>query len=196
MTTQTNTAAQVGGPESSLGQTRTLTIQFDNLKWRKATVLDSERKTELYRVESHVRNPQIIMHSLLENVPSAESTGEATFHTLSSRIDIRLHGQEIELNSRGFLKDGYTYVSRARPGATMTWKSKSKLNYLELVCLDERAIPVARTSFPSWSLTSAGTIELAGEETVKRGREMDEIILTGLAMMQQRMTVFASAIST
>src|ERR1700722_3861588 len=105
-------------------QTRTLVVRFDNWKWRKATIFDSDEKTELYRLECHLHKPQIIIERLLDNAPSPQSKGEATFHALSSRIDIRLHDNDIQLISRGLMKDSYTYASAALNGAKMTWQSK------------------------------------------------------------------------
>jgi hypothetical protein len=69
----------------------------------------------------------------------------------------------------------------------MTWQSRSKGRDFNLVCLDDKAIAVAQISIGSWSITKAGTIELVGERVTRKGPLMDEIILTGLAMMQQRM---------
>lgn len=176
-------------------QTRTLVVRFDNWKWRKATIFDLDEKTELYRLECHLRKPQIIMESLLDNAPSPQSKGEATFHALSSRIDIRLHDNDIQLISQGLMKDSYTYASPALNGAKMTWQSKSRGRYFNLICLDERAIPVAQVSLGSWSVTKAGTIELAGERLMSHGPEVDEIILTALAMMQQRLTRYAATVA-
>ena len=184
-------AVETGTENYTADQTRTLIVRFDNWKWRKATILESDENTKLYRIECHTRKPQIIMQSLLDNSASTDSSGDATFHTLSSRIDIRLHDQSIKLTSRGSLKDGYTYASPALNGAKMTWQSRSMGRDLNLVCLDERAIPVAQISMGSWSVTKAGTIELTGERVMNQGPVMDEIVLTGLAMMQQRLTRYA-----
>lgn len=176
-------------------KTRTLTVQFDNWKWRKGTILD-EDKTELYRVECHIRSPQIIIQPVLENISLSESRGEVTFHTLSSHIDLRLHNEDIKLISRGMLKDGYTYESPAQNGVKMTWQGKSKWDYLNLVCLNDKAMPVARISLTTWGTTKAGTIELAVVGVLNEGRERDEVILTGLAMLQLRLTAYYTSITS
>ncbi|KIN03545.1 hypothetical protein OIDMADRAFT_51505 [Oidiodendron maius Zn] len=178
------------------GQTRSLIVQFDNWKWRNATILDANTKTVLYRLACHMRKPQLIMHSVLENEnPATDPTGDASFHSLSSRITIRLHGQDFDLTSRGMWKDGYTYASPTRNGEKMTWKGEKRQFDLNIVCLDEKALPVARTSFASWSMTKAGIIELADKNVMNEGPERDEIVLTALAMAQQRLTGYVSATS-
>ena len=182
---------EAGTENYTAGQTRTLTVRFDNWKWRKATISGSDENAKLYRIECHMRKPQIILQSLLSNSASTEASGDASFHTLSSRIDIRLHDQRIELISRGSLKNVYTYVSHAFDGAKMTWQSRSIGRDFNIVCLDEKAIPVAQISLGSWSLTKAGTIELTGARVMNQGPEMDEIVLTGIAIMQQRLTTYA-----
>ncbi|RFU32942.1 hypothetical protein B7463_g3396, partial [Scytalidium lignicola] len=192
----TTSEAQSFEPERSTSQARTLHIQFDNWKWRKGTILDSDQKTELYRIECHTRAPQIIMYSLRDSVQSPESRGEVTMHAMTSRMDIRIHNEDIKLTSRGILKDGHSYTSPALEGAKLTWQSKSKLDYLNLLCLDENAMPVARTSFAnSWKATKGGTIELAGDGVVKDGRAMDKVVLTALAMIQQRLVLYATVIA-
>jgi hypothetical protein len=181
--------------ENNDDQTRSLLVQFDNWKWRNATILDSNTKTPLYRVECHVRKPQIIIRSVLESEAGIDPTGDATFHTFSSRISIRLHGHDMDLSSRGMLKDGYTYTSPTRNGEKMTWQGEKRPFDLNLVCLDEKALPVARTSFGKWSITKAGTIELAGKNVIEEGHERDEVVLTALAVVQQRLMVYYGATS-
>lgn len=179
-------------PSYGIDGSRKLAVEFDNWKWRKGSIFDADTRTELYRMESHMFSPQVVLYSVRDGAPSPESRGEASLHMMKSKINIRLHGQEIVLKPKpGFLKDGNTYVSPALKGATLTWQSKSKLNYLELLCLDENAMPVARVSLSnSFSLKKAGVIELAS--AVKSGPEMDEVVLTGLAMMQRRLMLFSS----
>lgn len=172
---------------SASHQTCILEVRFDNWKWRKAAIVNSHEGSELYHIECHWRSPQITMHSLDNKSSSNALIGDATFHSLSSRIDIRLHEHRITLSSSGFWKDAYTFTSLALPGVKMTWQSRSKGRDFNLVCLDDRAVALAQISIGSWSVTKAGTIELVGERVSRKGPLMEEIIITGLAMMQQRM---------
>lgn len=180
---------------STIAQTRTLQVEFDNWKWRKATVSDLHEKAELYRVEFHVRKPQIIVQPTSQNDPTIKTIGEVTFHCLSSRIDIVLNGRDIELSSRGFWKDGYTYASPALDGARMTWQSRCRGGYFDLVCLNEAAMAVARAVLALGSVKKVATIEIMGGEAMIEGRGMDEMVLTGLAILQQRLTTYSASVA-
>jgi hypothetical protein len=188
--TTANTGESSNSPSNShpsSHQVCTLEVRFDNWKWRKAAIVNPHEGNGLYRIECHLRSPQITIHSLDDTSLPNTPIGDATFHTLSSRIDIRLHEHQIILSSSGLWKDAYTYTSPTLRGMKMTWQSRSKGRDFNLVCLDDKAIAVAQISIGSWSITKAGTIELVGERVTRKGPLMDEIILTGLAMMQQRM---------
>ncbi len=179
---------------------RTLHVKFDNWKWRKASIFDSDQQIELYRLECHTPKPQIIMlppSSTSSQQPTPAPIGEASFHSLTSRIDTTLHNRNhtIALTSRGALKDGFTYDSPAHNWAKLTWQSQTKWDYFKMVLLDETAMPVARIAHSSWSMTKAATIELLREKAGHEcdGELMDEIVLTGLAVLTKRLINYSAA---
>ena len=191
MTTTTMEAPDEAADKDN--QTRSLVVQHNSWMSRNSTVLDVNTKTSLYRIEHRMWRPQITMRSVLENDSAAEPIGDATFYMLTSRIDIRLRGHSIELTCRGWLKDGFTYTSSTRNGEKMTWQREKGVSDLSLVCLDEKALPVARAAFTPGNITKYGTIELAGKNVTNEGQERDEIVLTALAMIRQRMVNYNSA---
>ena len=62
----------------------------------------------------------------------------------------------------------------------LTWTVKSR--NLDLECSDDSGIRVARLHL-GWSLRKTGKIEIFGAE-VARGAVMEEIMVTGLALME------------
>jgi len=186
-------ADEYSDAESTTKTTRTLHVQFDNWMWRHASIFDSDEKTPLYRVECHLRNPKLILHLVPGHNSSASSTrstvttGEASFHYLKNHIGIKLVHDSIKLTSRGTFKDGYTYPSPTRHGATMTWQSKSRGKYFDMVCLDETAMPVARVSLAMCKVKNAVKFELVSEDVMREGTARDEMVMTGLAVLQQRL---------
>lgn len=156
--------------------TRTLHLTFDNWKWSKLTICDSDKTTQLYRVECHTfRKPHLVMHRT-DAPPGAPNAGEGDMHTLTSRVDIRLHGQPFEFRSLGALKDGFYYNSPTLNGAKMIWKSKSRFSYFDLICLDPTGAIVARIEWANMSLTKLGKLELLDEKFVRGGVELVSLL--------------------
>ena len=168
-------------------QKRMLSIRFDNRKWRKGTIYEQNGETELYHVECHFRKPHIILQRTSRILASTEFKGRVTFHCLSSNIDFAMDNCNIKLLSHGILKNGYTFAFPISNGGRMTWKSTRKSKYLELTCLNETAMPAARISLAMFKTKKAATIELIGERNIKEGPDMDVLVLTGLAVLQQRL---------
>lgn len=57
-------------------------------------------------------------------------------------------------------------------------------------------MPVARMDLGCGSRTKGGTIELVGKGVVDDGSwEQEEVVLSGLAVMQQRLTNYIAAVS-
>jgi hypothetical protein len=53
---------------------------------------------------------------------------------------------------------------------------------LDLVCVDERDVAVARFCFANWSLRKCGMLEMFGREVESEG--VEELLVTGLAVVQ------------
>ena len=67
----------------------------------------------------------------------------------------------------------------------MTWKQTAMWKKLEFVLLDEKMAPVAKFSPNCWSFKKAGTMELVDGAMEKE--LMDEVLITGLAVLQDAM---------
>lgn len=185
-------------------ESRILQIHFDDWKWRKATVYDIDDKLELYRVECHMRKPHVILrgNSSRENHdPAVNILGEASVHCLSSRISVKIQDQQFELSSCGAFRRGYKYGSPSAGNARREWRSKNKCGYFDLILIDETTTPIARITLSMWRLHKAAKIEIMSKDVWQANKALEEVILTGLVVMQNRLTMYnatlgASAIST
>ncbi len=180
---------------STTNKPRTLQVQFDDWKWRKATIYDIDDKTELYQVECHLRKPHIVLLPIADDIETIKRRGEISMHTLSSRISLNLHGQSFDLTSCGIVKNGYTYTSSTGGGAKRTWKSKSRCGYFDLILVDEAtALTIARMSMSMWHVHKAVKIEFMDGKVMREDAAIDEVILTGLAVMQQRLVMYNASL--
>ena len=131
----------------------------------------------------------------IHSVSSNASIGTVNFHALTTRIDTIIHNQSVALTSHGIMKLPYSYNSSAFGGMKMTWKPRSKLDELNLVLLDDKAIPVAKFEPTNWSTHKSGKFELLERSTSNAG-VMDEVVSTGLAVIYYRqLQRLAAAIS-
>ncbi|KAE8444368.1 hypothetical protein EG329_000568 [Mollisiaceae sp. DMI_Dod_QoI] len=93
-----------------------------------------------------------------------------------------MHDESIALTSHGIFKLDYAYSSSTFPGMKMTWKHRKVVDDLDMVLLDDRAMPIARFDPTNWSLKKSGKLELL-EACTANGAVMDEVVTTGLAGM-------------
>ncbi|KAI9711062.1 MAG: hypothetical protein M1828_001989 [Chrysothrix sp. TS-e1954] len=171
-------------PGDSQAPTRTLHIYFENWLWRQANILDSDKTSVVYSVDCRLRRPQVTVRT-----PDRSIIGTAGFHLHTMRIDTFVHDFNVSLKSLGLITDGYVYSSNARRDETITWKSLS-WNCFHLLCVDQAGKPLARFLFGKWSIKKGGTIELLDPSCAKDGPMMDEIIITGLTVIQARMMTY------
>ncbi|KAL9097667.1 MAG: hypothetical protein Q9163_006307 [Psora crenata] len=55
-----------------------------------------------------------------------------------------------------------------------------------VVCLDEKSLPVARLEVSHWSVKKEGKLQLVGDGVTEDGMAMDETVMVGLAMLEQK----------
>ncbi|KAL8718840.1 MAG: hypothetical protein Q9181_008144 [Wetmoreana brouardii] len=149
----------------------------------RAHILDTDKTTRLYSLKFRMIKP----HMIIESVSTGATVATVVYHSLSSRIDTTLHGHPVTLTSAGLLKSKYTWSSPALGGATMTWNAKS-FTGLDLDCLDEQGILIARYLFSNWSMTKCGTLELLGPRAT-HGPVTEELLVTGLALVVYVLTL-------
>lgn len=164
-------------PHHTQAPSLTLHVRYESWRTNDVRILDADGATTLYTLKLQLRKPQMTI-----DAASATATiGTVTFPFLTSRIETTVHDSPITLTSLGLLKKGHAWSSPALGNAAMTWKTKSR--NLDLVCSDAQGVMVARFDFPNWGLRKVGKFEMFGSE-VTRGAVLEEILVTGLAMVE------------
>lgn len=173
-------------PHHTQAAARVLHVWYDGWHISRVRVLDTDNATPLYTIRMKITKP----HLVIESASAGSTIGTVSFHTLSNRIDATVHDSSTTLTCRGLFKNGHTYPSPALGGATLTWKTQG--HSLDLVCLDEGGVAIARFCFSNWSLRKAGRVELMGPQAAS-GALMEEIIVTGTAMVEYSVALRSAA---
>ncbi|KAI9842411.1 MAG: hypothetical protein M1837_007156 [Sclerophora amabilis] len=175
----TGASAYPPQPYHTQATTRTLHVYYEDWKVGNVRILDDDNVTELFLVKSRLRKP----HVSIVSCRTGDTVGTAIYHSLTSRIDATVRGSPISMTPRGtFGRKGHAYSSPACGGANMRWAGHFR--DLDLVCLDEREIAIARFHFSNWALRKYGKLELMGPTANDGGAVMEETVVTGLAMAE------------
>ena len=163
-------------------ETQTLQIKYKNWKCNTALMTDSETSDPLYDIEFHLRKPNIVFKSAIDDT----DVGRATFQTFKSRIETQVHGNTLELTPKRFLSMQYSYVSPALQDRTLTWTVKWGWKNVTYTCLDEKSLPLARFKSDCWSksMKAVGKIEFLGTEAESQAAR-DELVVTGFTLAYQ-----------
>ncbi|KAI9805434.1 MAG: hypothetical protein M1825_000685 [Sarcosagium campestre] len=166
-------------PQHIQATTRTFNAYFLDLMGKNIRIVDADSEKELFIVKSQIRRPNM----LITSSQTGDTLGTAVFHAFTCRVDTTVRGHPIAMNSVGTLgRKGYTFPSSARPGTSFRWKCQS--SNLDIICYDERDVAFARFHFSNWSLRKCGKLEFIGPLANDGGPVMEEIFVTGMAMME------------
>ena len=160
---------------------RVLYIHHLGLTSRRAHILDSDKKTVLYRIRANKgglfsSKPHITVHSGATH----RVIGTVTFHRMSTVIDLEIHHQTISLLRLGLFTSAHRFESPASR-SLLKWKRDGLLSEGDMVCVDRQQVLIARferSKRPRWK---------DGKFMISRGVEgrwMDEVVVSGLAMVQ------------
>ena len=163
-------------PHHTQAPFRTLHIMYESWRLDGIRILETDRSTLLYTLKRHLRTP----HLTLESASSAATVATAILHFRTSRVDITVNEAAISMTSRGFWQDSYKWSSPALKGATVTWRCSN--SNLDLVCVDEQEIAIARFRYSSWSLKKCGSFEILGPNAGTT-QLTEEMLVTGLALL-------------
>jgi hypothetical protein len=144
-------------------------------------VLDSDKTSVIYTINNQSKKPQLTIQSASTNA----TIGTFVFHLLTSRIDATVQDHSFSMTSHGLFKLEYSYESPAFGGMKMTWKPRKKTDELNMVLLDDQAMPVARFEPSNWAVKKNGKMELLGP-SLRNEEVMDEVVATGLAVIHYR----------
>jgi hypothetical protein len=169
----------------SLADSRTVYVEYHHY-WNlhnDIRVMDSDKSTDLYTIAARYRKPQMTVHSARTNSDIAT----VVFHNLKTRIEMTYHGQEMVLNSGGFLGVKYSYDSPTLNGEKMMWQPRKKLDDLNMVLLNGQGIAIARYKPNYKSCKRGGALEMLAE-CVKNEQLMEEVIVMAMAVIHYKET--------
>lgn len=164
---------------------RSLHFYYDSsFTKRRMIITDSDKATNLYAV-SHRSSWSVLFSSKpdmsIVRVSDNSEIGAVTLHSFSP-TELIIHGRIVFLEHVDWLSRGRTFQSAAT-GTTLTWQYDSALGD-SVTCSNETNQWLARFSPSSFSLSKGGVLELASPAV--DGILLDEIIVTALAIMQER----------
>ena len=170
---------------------RTLIISSHNWKGH-VRIFEANSTTLLYKVKWSIRKPlRLTMHSASHD----HDLGSITFHALTWRIDIVVHGLSIAMKPQGLLFRRFSYVSPSFDNTTLTWLYEGHLRTFDLTCLNNDNMPVARVSINPWGVQKLGTMKICSERAAS-GLAMDELVATGFAVMECWLILNASTLGS
>lgn len=140
-----------------------------------------------YIIEAHNRRPNLIVRKASPSPPeTSDRMGTAEFHTLSSKIDVRVHGTPIQVQSHGVMRPYWTYTSPTHPlGLRLRWKSTSWRRSFDFDCeSEEDGHLVAHVSAVSWSLSKLCKVEIFGQHTADNSNFLDEVVMVAISLVQ------------
>ena len=160
---------------------RALYIQHLGITHRRAHILDSDKRTVLYKIRANKgglfsSKPHITMHSAANH----RAVGTVTFHRMSPVIDLEIHHQTIPLLRLGLFTSAHRFESPTSR-SSLKWKRDGLKSEGNMLCIDGQQVLIARFERSKRARRKGGKFMISpGVE----GRLMDEIVVSGLAMVQ------------
>ena len=161
---------------------RLLHIYIEGYSGRHVRILDSDKQTLLYHID--INSGGLFSskpHVKVTAAATGTQVGTATFHSLSSNIDLTVHNQPIVFSRPGVMSSSHEFQSRIM-GGSLKWK-KDGWASSNLQCVDEREQVFAKFQRPGWAKRKLGKFELGPSVS---GVLMDEIVISGIAMLEWR----------
>ncbi|KIV91389.1 hypothetical protein PV10_05933 [Exophiala mesophila] len=169
-------------PESTQ-DSRCLRVQYDDY-WSHHTtirVLASDQDVEKYTVDARLRKPQMTIWSS----SSGAEIATAILHSFKGRIDITINGQELTIESNGFLGGQHSYNSLTLHGEKLNWRPRKKLDDLNMVLLNNTGMAIARFKPDYRGNIRGGTLEMLNQ-FITTDRAAEETVIAALAVIRYK----------
>lgn len=185
---------------SSMQQTATQAYQIRFKNW-KCTIVHmtsanaSESAVPEYIVESHLRKPNLVFKSPANGsieIDNAPTIAETRWHSFSTKIEVQVNGTTLQLAPKSWWRGKEYNLSSAVANQTLTWRSHTSWKQQSWICLDEKAMPLAKASLNSWKWKDIGSFEFESELSQSL---REELIATGMTMLFWTMMQNSSAAS-
>jgi hypothetical protein len=176
--------------ETAMEDVQAVHFSCKGWKGKALQVFDSKTNGILYTVDTKFRKPNLIF----KRGDDGDKFGTTTYHATSSRIDLEINDQSLEMKPTKILSSTYTYPSPVFGNTTMTWKSGSMWKNIDFVLLDEQSLPVARCSAPYLSSDFSGKIEFLTSRANK-DEAKEEILIGAMSLVYLTITIYYAAIA-
>lgn len=158
------------------------------MRHRKTQILGPDKITVLYTVNINSGGPFSSKPNVTIYKGDTDTVvGTATFHSFSREIEMVIHNNPIALTSSGMLTSAreWTSLATTTDGNRMSfkWKMDGIISGGDMICLDQQDKVCARFQNSTWALQKDGKFEVG---PFVSGVLMDEVIVTGLAMLEER----------
>ncbi|KAI4195354.1 MAG: hypothetical protein LQ350_007251 [Teloschistes chrysophthalmus] len=171
-----------GPPAPAYSTSRTLHIYSDS-SWssRNITIADADRSSPLYTL---TKNSGGLFsskpHLTVTSAQTSAVVGTATFHSMSSKVDLDLHGRHVLFEREGLLTRTHGYASPAFGYDRLKWKCEGWGS--DLILVNSQNQWIARFDAASWAMKKVGRLEIGNGSIA--GAALDEIVVSGLAMVE------------
>ncbi|KAL8635750.1 MAG: hypothetical protein Q9228_006791 [Teloschistes exilis] len=183
-TTSTTTAhSRSPSPAPAYATSRTLHI-YSSSSWstRHITIADADRSHPLYTLTKN--HGGLFSSKPHMTVTSAQTpalvVGTATFHSMSRRVELEFHGQGVIFEPEGLFTRSHGYRSPSSGGERLKWKCEGWGH--DLVLVNSRKEWIAKFDAAVWAMKKLGKLEIRDGRIA--GRALDEIVVSGLAMVE------------
>lgn len=160
---------------------RVLYIHHVGITHRRAHILDSDRKTVLYKICANKGGLfSSKPHITIQSGPTHRAVGTVNFHRMSPVIDLRIHHHTIPLLRLGLFTSAHSFESPTSR-SSLKWKRDGLKSEGNMLCVDGQQVLIARFERSKRAKRKDGKFMISpGVE----GRLMDEVVVSGLAMVQ------------
>ncbi|KAL8992852.1 MAG: hypothetical protein Q9169_006785 [Polycauliona sp. 2 TL-2023] len=171
-----------GPPAPDYNTPRILHIYRDGMTHRHMTITDMDKTHPLYTMDQN--SASMFSSKPHMTITSASGTiiGTATFHSLSRDIDLDMQGHTIAFDSEGMFTRAYAYQSPSF-GEKLRWECDGFWGG-DLVLVNGRKEWIARFDASMFSMSKTGKIHVVNGGIT--GMALDEIIVTGCAMVEEQ----------
>lgn len=160
---------------------RLLHIYHHGLTRRHIQILDSDKATPLYNVNSNSGSVfSSKPHIRIQNAMTGAEVGSVTFRSFSSSMDLTVHGRDFTFDKPRIFTTTHEFRSLAT-GQTLKWKRDGMFAGGDLKCVNERGELYALFEISLWAMSKDGKFELG---PAVQGPLMDEIVVSGIAAVE------------
>ena len=155
---------------------RTFHIYHEGLSGRKQTVMENDKTTKAYDVQSHTFSKPHI--KITSGGATGHEVGAVTFHHFSRTLDLVINGKQTQLEPEGWFTRSFSFMSSI---AKLRWEHTSVWGG-SLACVTDKGEWLARFDRSYFALKKDGKLEIVNSQLPQE--LVDELVVSGLAMVE------------